>query len=106
MTFSDIEAALSSTGRRAYAGVILAFLLDAHDRGADLVEKHTVVENVGITDTNVSAVARRLEEQGIIEILYWDTKSESPTWSSLRNGAWSAPGYRLLPAVLQLYRRC
>lgn len=105
MTFSEIEAALSNTGRRGYAGSVLAFLLDAYDRGNVQVEKHIVVAGTGITDTNVAAVVRRLAEQGIIDILYWDRKSDNPTWSSLRNGAWSIPSYRLVPAVLQLYRR-
>jgi len=104
-TFSEVEEALSKTGRRSYAGVVLACLLDAYDQGKAQLEKREVVALTGITDTNVAAVARRLEEQGIIDILYWDTKAESPVFSSLRNGPWSIPYYRLTSPVLQLHRR-
>lgn len=104
-TFSEVEEALSKTGRRSYAGVVLACLLDAYDQGNTELEKREVVSRTGIAETNVAAVARRLEEQGIISILYWDTKAESPILSSLRNGPWSIPFYRLTSSVLQLHRR-
>lgn len=104
-TFTEVEAALSRTGRRTYAGAVLACLLDAYDNGSTELEKREVVARTGIVETNVAAVARRLEEQGIITILYWDTKAENPVLSSLRNGPWSVPFYRLTPAVLQLHRR-
>lgn len=104
-TFSEVEQALSQTGRRTYAGAVLACLLDAYDRGHVQLEKRHVVTDTGIAETNVTTVARKLEEQGIIEVLYWDTKAESPVLSSLRNGAWSIPFYRLAGPVLNLFRR-
>lgn len=104
-TFSEVEEALSKTGRRTYAGAVLACLLDAYDKGKVELEKREVVAMTGIAETNVAAVARRLEEQGVIEILYWDTKAENPVLSSLRNGPWSIPFYRLTPPLLQLHRR-
>jgi uncharacterized protein involved in type VI secretion and phage assembly len=104
-TFSEVEELLSKTGRRTYAGALLACLLDAYDKGKAELEKREVVAMTGIAETNVAAVARRLEEQGVIDILYWDTKAEHPVLSSLRNGPWSIPYYRLTPAVLHLYHR-
>ncbi|MBB1584705.1 hypothetical protein [Serratia sp. OS31] len=104
-TFTEVEEALSKTGRRTYAGAVLACLLDAYDQGKTELDKREVVLLTGIAETNIAAVARRLEEQGIIEILYWDTKAENPFLSSLRNGPWSIPFYRLTPAVLQLHHR-
>ncbi|MFA1240846.1 hypothetical protein ACCC84_21295 [Serratia odorifera] len=104
-TFSAIEAALTNTGRRSYAGAVLSCLLDAYDRNKTELEKRVVADTTGITETNVATVARYLAEQGIIDILYWDTKSDSPVLSTIRNGKWSIPYYRLTPAVLKLYRR-
>ncbi|RLM11779.1 hypothetical protein BIY27_12120 [Gibbsiella quercinecans] len=104
-TFSALEAALSKTGRRTYAGAVLACLLDAYDQGKTQLEKREIVTLTEIAETNVATVARRLEEQGIIDILYWDTKAPNPVLSSLRNGPWSIPFYRLTPAILALYRR-
>ncbi|EMF07171.1 hypothetical protein [Serratia marcescens] len=104
-TFTEVDAALARTRRRTYAGAVLACLLDAYDKGNTELEKREVVARTGIVDTNVAAVVRRLEEQGIINILYWDTKAENPVFSSLRNGPWSIPFYRLTPPVLKLHRR-
>ena len=105
MTFAELDRILKDTGRKGYAFSMLACLFDAHDRGEVLVEKGRVVTKIEITDTNVAAVARRLEEFGVIEILYWDNKAEFPDFSKLPNGRWSTPFYKLTPDVLELFRR-
>ncbi len=105
MTFLELDRILKDTGRIGYATSMLACLLDAFDRGETILEKETVASLIDITDTNVAAVARRLAESGVIEILYCDKRADKPTYSTISNGRWATPYYQLTSKVLKAYRR-
>lgn len=105
MTFLELDRILKDTGRNGYAASMLACLLDAFDSGETLLGKESVASIIGITNTNVAAVARRFAESGVIEILYCDKRAEHLTYSTISNGRWSTPYYQLTPVILSLYRR-
>jgi len=105
MTFMQLEKIIIGTGRKSDGRSFLACLLDAYDAGVTEVDAGVIETETGLQKTNISAVAKKLCEAGVIDILYLDTSVEGATLSALRNGRWSQPFYRLAVPLLQLYRR-
>lgn len=106
MTFIQLEKIILDTGRKSDGRSLLACLLDAYDAGLAHVDAGLVEAETGLQKTNISAVAKKLSEAGVIDILYLDTSVEGAVLSAIRNGRWSQPFYRLAEPLLQLYRRC
>jgi len=105
MTFMQLEKILLETGRKSDGRALIAYLLDSYDAGVTDIEADSIEAETGLKKTNISAVAKKLSEAKVIEILYLDTSVEGSTLSALRNGRWSKPFYRLTPQILSLYRR-
>lgn len=105
MTFMQLENIFLETGRKSDGRALVAYLLDSFDAGVCDIDAEDVVRETGLKKTNVSAVAKKLNEAEVIEIQYLDTTVENASLSLLRNGRWSKPFYRLAPHILSLYRR-
>lgn len=106
MTFMQLEKIILDTGRKSDGRSFLACLLDAYDTGVTDVDAGVIEAETGLKKTNISAVAKKLSEAGVIDIMYLHTSVEGAALSALRNGRWSQPFYRLAVPLLQLYRRC
>ncbi|MBU9818610.1 hypothetical protein J1782_01730 [Rahnella sp. BCC 1045] len=105
MTFMQLERIFLETGRKSDGRAFIAYLLDSFDAGVTDLDAESVEAETGLKKTNISAVAKKLSEANVIDILYLDTSVENSTLSALRNGRWSKPYYRLTPQILSLYRR-
>lgn len=105
MTFMQLERILLETGRKSDGRVLIAYLLDSYDAGMSDSEADAVMLETGLKKTNISAVAKKLSDAGVVDLLYLDTRTEGSQLSAVRNGRWSKPYYRLTALMLSLYRR-
>ncbi|MCC3705603.1 hypothetical protein LLR08_24005 [Rouxiella badensis] len=105
MTFMELEKIFLDSGRKSDGRALIAYLLDSFDAGVTDIDAESIEEKTGLKKSNISAVAKKLSEANVINILYLDTSVEDSTLTAIRNGRWSKPFYNLTPQILSLYRR-
>ena len=108
MRFSELEIIITSSGRRSIASMLVAYLLDAFDNGADGVDLDFFQSETGYIRTNITQVASYLKEQGIISIYYYRDSIDKDNREYIENnifGRWAKQHYKLTTDILNLYKR-